>query len=94
MPVDGLTVLFLFLFCFVFFAERDSVNMPLPPLWLGLGKREREGWDSSFFSKRGPGSGFLPRLAQPSALQLRRSGQLAGELHFLGPRLPSYLREP
>lgn len=68
--------------------------MPVSPLWLGLGKREREGWGSSFFSKKGPGSGFLPRLAQPSALQLRGSGQLAGELHFLGPRLPSYLREP
>lgn len=73
--------------------------MPVPPLRLGpvvrgREKRETRDWESSYFSKKGPRSGFLPRLALSFSLQLCRSGPLAGKLHFWGSRLPSYLREP
>lgn len=61
---------------------------------LGLAPRERQKLEVPPFLGRGLGCGLLPHQAQPLAVQLCRSGQLAGALHFLGPRLPPYLREP
>lgn len=96
MPVGGLTFICLFI---VAAAGRGSVQTPALPLTLSavrlaISGREARMSGLRLLFKEGAGVLFLPHPAQPSARQLCKSGQLAGEVHFLGPRLPSYLWEP